>query len=122
VSALVLLGEAACAAIAWNTEPSVATSGLLGLTAALLPYMVLVCLAAQASADAASFAALSSARADVFAVERVLAGGVWFVAPYFGPDKLAQAYLIAAAISRFWRVAICHPTADARAAGVSLRF
>jgi len=23
---------------------------------------------------------------------------VWFVAPYFGPDKLAQAYLIAAAI------------------------
>jgi len=95
---LVLVGEAACAAIVWFVSDDAATLQLVGLTAALLPYMVFICLAAQASATLHAllhfrWPALAPVLLNVFWL-----AAVWFIAPRFAPDKLAQAYVIAAAI------------------------
>ncbi len=95
---LVLVGEAACAAIVWFASDDAATLQLVGLTAALLPYMVFICLAAQASATLHAmlhfrWPALAPVLLNVFWL-----AAVWLVAPRFAPDKLAQAYAIAAAI------------------------
>lgn len=98
LGAVVLVGEAACATLVWFVSDDAATLQLIGLTAALLPYMVFICLAAQASATLHAllhfrWPALAPVLLNVFWL-----AAVWFIAPRFAPDKLAQAYVIAAAI------------------------
>src|SRR5262249_51376196 len=50
LTGLALVGEAVCATILWTGAGGEATEQLVGLIAAMLPYLVLICLAAQASA------------------------------------------------------------------------
>jgi putative peptidoglycan lipid II flippase len=98
LSALVLVGEAVCAVLWWNDAHESGTAQLVGLTAAMLPYLVFVCLSAQASA---TLQALLHFRLPAIAptlLNVCWLAAVWFVAPHFGPDKLAQAYVIAAAV------------------------
>lgn len=98
LSLLVVIGEAACAAW-WGIEnASGGTSHLPGLAAVLLPYMVLVCLAAQVST---ALTALLRFRIAAFAptlLNVCWLAAAWFVAPVFSGDRAAQAYVIAAAI------------------------
>jgi putative peptidoglycan lipid II flippase len=95
--AFTLLGEAICAVL-WRTSDDAATLELVGLSAALLPYMIFICLAAQASA---ALQALSQFRWPAFSpvlLNVCWLAAIWLVAPRFAPDKLAQAYGIAVAV------------------------
>ena len=97
LTACTLVGEAICGLLWWSGEHGPAAP-LVGLTAALLPYLIFICLAAQASA---ALQALSEFRWPAVAPSLLNVcwlAAVWGVAPRFAPDKLAQAYVIAAAI------------------------
>jgi putative peptidoglycan lipid II flippase len=97
LTAVVVVGEALCAIIWWRGGAETA-GPLLGLTAVMLPYLVFICLAAQVSAALqARFEFRVPALAPLMLNVCWLAA-VWFVAPSFAPDKVAQAYGIAAAI------------------------
>lgn len=97
LTAVVVVGEIVCAAIWWRGGAEWA-GPLLGLTAVMLPYLVFICLAAQVSAALqARFEFRVPALAPILLNVCWLAA-VWFVAPSFAPDKVAQAYGIAAAI------------------------
>jgi putative peptidoglycan lipid II flippase len=99
LGSLVLAGEVACAAILWAVRrDDAATWQLIGLTAALLPYMVLICLAAQASATLQALLRFRAAAVAPMLLNVLWLAAVWLVAPWFATDKLAQAYVIAAAI------------------------
>ncbi len=94
----VVVAEALCLAW-WSSLESGAPATLLaGLLAAMLPYLVFVCLAAQASAALqARFEFRTPALAPLLLnVCWLLAA--WFVAPRFAPDKMAQAYVLAVAV------------------------
>ncbi len=82
----------------WFASDDAATLQLVGLTAALLPYMVFICLAAQASATLQALLRFRTAALAPVLLNVLWLAAVWFVAPRFAPDKLAQAYVIAAAI------------------------
>jgi putative peptidoglycan lipid II flippase len=98
LSTLVLLGEVACFAWWRFAGGDGANAQLVGLLAVMLPYVVFICLAAQA---AAALQALLAFRAPALApilLNVVWLAAVWLVAPRYAPDKLAQAYVIAAAV------------------------
>ncbi|NQU22521.1 MAG: murein biosynthesis integral membrane protein MurJ [Candidatus Nealsonbacteria bacterium] len=98
LSGLVVLGEGVFALIwlVWGDVPGIAL--LTGLAAVMLPYLLLVCLAAQLTA---TLHALSHFSVPAFAP--VLLNVCWLaaallVAPRFTGDKEAQAYVLATAI------------------------
>jgi putative peptidoglycan lipid II flippase len=96
LTGLLLVGEAICALGWWLAGQG--GSHLLGLTAAMLPYMVFVCLAAQVSM---ALQAMLRFRLPAFApvlLNVCWLFAAWFVAPYFGGDPAAQAYVIAGAV------------------------
>ncbi|MGD9723315.1 MAG: murein biosynthesis integral membrane protein MurJ [Pirellulales bacterium] len=98
LSAVALVGEAACAAWWWWGDGDPSTGQLVELLAIMLPYLVFICLAAQASA---ALQALFEFRLP--ALVPALLNVCWLVAailiaPRFAPDKLAQARVIAAAV------------------------
>lgn len=98
LTVLLLLAEVVCGLI-WFIWGDIAGMGLLlGLTAAMLPYMVWICLAAQVAAmlhALSHFAAsaLAPALLNICWLVAVLA-----IAPHFAPDQHAQAYVLAAAV------------------------
>jgi putative peptidoglycan lipid II flippase len=98
LATIVVLGELACAW--WWTfrgdDPS--TAQLVGLLAAMLSYLLFICLAAQA---AAALQAMFEFRVPAVApllLNLVWLAAAWWVAPRYEPDKLAQAYVLAVAI------------------------
>jgi putative peptidoglycan lipid II flippase len=99
LAVLVLVGETFCAAFyLWGDRDDNQTSQLVSLSATMLPYMIFICLAAQASATLQAllhfrWPAISPALLNVCWL-----AAVWGIAPRFAPDKLAQAHVIAAAI------------------------
>ena len=98
LTAVTLLAEAGCAVWWWARGDSPATAQLIGLLAAMLPYMVFVCLAAQASA---ALQALLEFRVPAIApalLNVCWLAAAWGVAPYFAPDKQAQALTLAVAV------------------------
>ncbi len=98
MTALVLLGEAACALAWWLADPSGREALLLGLTATLLPYMVLICLAAQVSAVLQGLLRFRMPAVAPVLLNVCWLAAAWFVAPRFAGDPAAQAYVIAAAV------------------------
>ena len=93
-----LVGAAACGAVWWLAGPESATARLAGLTVALLPYLIFICLAAQASAALQALLRFRAAAASTALLNVCWLAAVWFIAPRFAGDKLAQAYVLAAAI------------------------
>jgi putative peptidoglycan lipid II flippase len=98
LSALVLVGEAVCAAWWWFGSADGRGSQLPGLAAMLLPYMVLVCLAAQVSTALVGMLRFRAAAFAPALLNVCWLAAAWFVAPVFSPNAAAQAYVIAAAI------------------------
>ena len=98
LTVVVALGEVACGLIwlVWGDRPGVGL--LLGLSAAMLPYLLFVCIAAQLS-TMLYVARHFTAPAFVPAVLNI----VWLiaaclVAPWLAPNKPAQAYVLAAGV------------------------
>jgi putative peptidoglycan lipid II flippase len=91
-----LAGQAICAMFWW--VGGAGASDLVGLSSALLPYMIFICLAAQAAAALQALSRFSWPAISPVLLNVCWLTAVWFVAPHFAPDKLAQAYVIAAAI------------------------
>ena len=98
LAGLVVVGETVCAFVIWQSSNEQATL-LAGLSAVMLPYLLFICLAAQVSA---TLHALSHFRASAMApalLNICWLGAAWFIAPYFAPDRHAQAYVIAWAVT-----------------------
>ncbi len=97
LSGLVLLGEAICAALWWNTQ-SPGTRHLLELAALLLPYLVFVCLAAQVAATLQTFSRFTWPALAPNLLNVVWLLAAWLVAPRISSDAQVQTYVLAAAI------------------------
>lgn len=96
LTGLLLAGEAVCAAGWWLSGRD--GSLLWGLSAVLLPYMLLICLAAQVSA---ALQAIGQFRLPAFApivLNVCWLAAAWFVAPRVSGEPAKQAYVIAIAI------------------------
>jgi putative peptidoglycan lipid II flippase len=98
LSACALVGEAICGALWASGATSHGASQLVGLTAAMLPYLVFICLAAQASATLQALFQFRWAALSPLLLNVCWLAAAWGVAPYFASDKMAQAYAIAAAV------------------------
>ncbi len=98
LTVLVLLGEVLFAAVwlIWGGEPGVGL--LLGLAAVMLPYLLLICLAAQLTATLHALAHFSVPALAPVLLNVCWLAAIWLVCPLFAPDKQAQAYVIAVAI------------------------
>ncbi|MBI3836759.1 MAG: murein biosynthesis integral membrane protein MurJ [Planctomycetia bacterium] len=97
LSVVVLVGEAACAAL-WWVDRSAGATPLLGLLSAMLPYLTLICLSAQASAALQALLQFKLPALVPTLLNVCWLAAAWGVAPCFAPDKLAQAYTIAFAV------------------------
>jgi len=93
---LVLAGEAICGLLWIRSGPDARL--LVGLTAALLPYLWFICLAAQLSA---TLHALGKFRLPALAATMLNLGwlaGAWWVAPYLAQTATGRAYALAGSI------------------------
>jgi putative peptidoglycan lipid II flippase len=97
LSGLVILGEALCAAL-WWTADSADTRHLLGLSALLLPYLVLICLAAQVAATLQTFSRFAWSAVSPSLLNLIWLLAAWLVAPRLSGDPHTQTYVLAAAI------------------------
>jgi putative peptidoglycan lipid II flippase len=95
---LFLAAEAVCLLIYvfWGNVPGV--SLLIGLTAALLPYMVLICLTAQAAATLQALGHFTMPALAPVVLNVCWLLGVWVAASFFTDDKHAQAYVLAVSV------------------------
>jgi putative peptidoglycan lipid II flippase len=98
LSGLVVLGELGCAWWWMAAGDDPAAAQLVGLLAAMLPYLVFICLAAQASAALQAMLEFRVPAVAPLLLNVVWLGAAWWVAPRYEPDKLAQAYVLAVAI------------------------
>ncbi len=98
MTAIALLGEAVCGLLWWLTAPTGREAHILGLTATLLPYMVLICLAAQVSAVLQGLLRFRLPAVAPMLLNICWLAAAWFVAPQFAGEPVTQAYVIAAAI------------------------
>jgi len=98
LAALVLLGEVlfGLAWLFWGDAPGVGL--LVGLAAVLLPYMLLICLAAQLTATLHALSHFSVPAFTPAVLNVCWLAAIWLVAPRFAPDKEAQAYVLAVAV------------------------
>jgi len=98
LAVLVLLGEVlfALAWLAWGGTAE--TDLLLGLAAVMMPYLLLICLAAQLTATLHALSHFSVPAFTPVVLNVCWLAGVWLLAPMFAPDKHAQAYVIAVAV------------------------
>ncbi|HUT09084.1 MAG TPA: murein biosynthesis integral membrane protein MurJ [Thermoguttaceae bacterium] len=98
LAALVLLGEVlfGLAWLFWGDAPGVGL--LVGLAAVLLPYMLLICLAAQLTATLHALSHFSIPAFTPAVLNVCWLAAIWLVAPRFAPDKQAQAFVLAAAV------------------------
>ena len=98
LAVLVLLGEAIFGLVwlAWGQRPDV--SLLVGLAAVMLPYLLLICLAAQLTATLHALAHFGIPAFVPVVLNVCWLAAAWLVAPCFADDKRAQAYVLAVAV------------------------
>lgn len=94
---LTLVGELILGAVAWFVPLGPEARLLVGLTAAMLPYVILICLAAQLSAMLNALDSFAWPALVPVLMNLIWIGGMVFVAPRFA-DLTAQAYVVAACI------------------------
>ena len=94
---LLILGEGCCAlAWLWSSDPSWRL--LVGLTAAMLPYLWFICLAAQLSATLHALARFSLPALAAGLLNVGWLAGAWWIAPAVSADKITQAYALAGCV------------------------
>ncbi len=95
---LMLAGQAVCGLIwlAWGDVPGMGL--LLGLTAAMLPYAVFICLAAQVAATLQALGRFGLPALAPTLLNICWLVGAWFIAPHFAPNQVAQAYVLAVCV------------------------
>lgn len=74
------------------------TGLLLGLTAVMLPYAVLICLAAQVTAVLHALGHFTWPALVPVVLNVCWIASIWFVDPLFAPDRFAQAYALAVCV------------------------
>jgi len=97
LTVLVLLGELALGAVAWFLPLSCEGFLLVGLTATMLPYLVLICLAAQVCAILHALGHFTWPAALPIVLNVVWLGCLWWVATEFASAK-SQIYLLAGSV------------------------
>lgn len=98
LAGMVLLGEALCLA-GWSMGADDANLRLaLGLTAALLPYAWLICLAAQLAATLQALARFKAAAFSPVLLNVCWLGGAWWLAPRASADPRTRAFVLAGCI------------------------
>ncbi|MFW5693171.1 MAG: murein biosynthesis integral membrane protein MurJ, partial [Thermoguttaceae bacterium] len=98
LTGLVLLGELLFLAAWWLWGDLPGMPLLLGLSATLLPYLMLICLAAQLSATLHAMQHFAVPALTPVVLNVCWLAAAWLAAPYLASDQQAQAYVIAAAI------------------------
>ncbi len=98
LTGLVLLGELLFLAAwrLWGDLPGMPL--LLGLSAVLLPYLMLICLAAQLSATLHAMQHFAVPALAPIVLNVCWLAAAWLVAPYLAPNQAAQAYVIAVSV------------------------
>jgi putative peptidoglycan lipid II flippase len=88
------------------------TQLLLGLTAVMLPYTVLICLAAQVTAVLHAMGHFTWPALVPVVLNTCWIASVWLVDPWFEPDRVAQAYALAVCvvIAGVFQLALQWPT------------
>lgn len=98
LSALVLAGEM----ILWGLSHVFAghseTQLMLGLTAVMLPYALLICLAAQVTAVLHALGHFTWPALVPVVLNLCWIATIWLVDPWFEPDRVAQAYALAVCV------------------------
>ncbi len=95
---LLALLESACGLV-WFFWGDVPGMGLLtGLTAVMLPYMLFICLAAQAAATLNAHGHFAAPALAPALLNTCWLVGVWIIAPCLTDDKQAQAYVVAGCV------------------------
>jgi putative peptidoglycan lipid II flippase len=97
LAAIVVVAEVVC----WGTRQFVIDSHvdlLFGLTAVMFPYLLLICLAAQIAATLHALGQFSLPAFVPVLLNVSWIAGAWLVAPQWGDDKAAQAYILACCI------------------------
>ncbi len=95
---LVLLGELLLLAAWWRWGDLPGMPLLLGLSATLLPYLMLICLAAQLSATLHALQHFAVPALAPILLNGCWLAAAWLVAPYFRANQEAQAYAIAVSV------------------------
>jgi putative peptidoglycan lipid II flippase len=95
---LVLLGEAGLWLASFVFPEPGPTRLLLGLTAVMLPYALLICLAAQVSAVLHATGQFTRPAMVPLVLNLCWIAGVWLIAPWFKSDHVRQAYALAGCI------------------------
>lgn len=95
---VVLGGELVLWGLSYWFEGHAPTQLLLGLTAVMLPYALLICLAAQVTAVLHALGHFTWPALVPVALNVVWLATIWFVDPYYAPDREAQAYALAVCV------------------------
>jgi len=98
LAAVLLLAEAICGLLYLGFRDVPGMGLLLGLTAAMMPYMLFISLAAQAAATLHCLGHFSVPALAPTLLNVCWLAAAWGVAPWLAPDQQSQAYAIAAAI------------------------
>lgn len=98
LAGVVLLGELVFAGmwLVWGHLTGMPL--LLGLSAVLLPYLLLICLAAQVSATLHALGHFAVPALTPVVLNLCWLAAAWLIVPWFAPDKSAQVMVIAGAI------------------------
>ena len=94
---LVIVGEILCAAVAICWGPASGAAQLAGLTAAMLPYLVFVCIAAQLSATLQALGNFNVPAIMPIVLNVCWLAGVLLVAPHF-ESAAGRAYVVAGCV------------------------
>ena len=98
LAVLVVLAEGACglAWLAWHEVPGVGL--LVGLAAVMMPYILLICLAAQVAATLHALSHFSTPALVPAVLNVCWLAGAWVAAAHFTHDQEAQAYVLAVSV------------------------
>jgi putative peptidoglycan lipid II flippase len=98
LAALVLAGEVVLWILSRLLAGHADTHLLLGLTAVMLPYTLLICLAAQVTAVLHALGHFTWPALVPVVLNVCWIASIWLVDPWFEPDRIAQAYALAVCI------------------------
>ena len=98
LAALAVLGELVLWAIAWSAPADERLQLIVGLLAVMLPYAVLICLAAQLTAVLHALEHFTWPAFVPVALNVVQIAGAWWIAPAVTSDRAEQAYVLAVCV------------------------
>jgi putative peptidoglycan lipid II flippase len=98
LSLLVIVGEVLLLVLAWSFAGPSDTQLMLGLTAVMLPYALLICLAAQVTAVLHAVGHFTWPALVPVVLNVCWIASIWLVDPWFEPDRVKQAYALAVCV------------------------